>query len=78
MDYSVKTVVPAVVKVVNVISDIGHGGMKVARRVQESATPVVLEAASKWRQTVDTHIAPNVEKGINFVGQKAVEGMMSQ
>merc|ERR1711953_764894 len=68
-------VVPAVVKVVNVISDIGHGAQKVAKRVSKDAEPIIKSSAASWRRTVDEHIMPNVQSGLNYVGEKAVEGL---
>ena len=68
-------VVPAVVKVVNVISDIGHGAQKVARKVSKEAEPMIKHSAASWRRTVDEHIMPNVQSGLAFVGEKAVEGL---
>ena len=68
-------VVPAVVKVVNVISDIGHGAQKVAKRVSKDAEPIIKSSAASWRRAVDEHIMPNVQSGLNYVGEKAVEGL---
>ena len=67
--------VPAVVKVVNVISDIGHGAQKVAKRVSKDAEPIIKHSAATWRRTVDDHIMPNVQSGLNYMGEKAVEGL---
>ena len=63
-------VVPAVVKVVNVISDIGFGAQKVAKKVSKGAEPLILQSAAQWRKTVDHHIMPNVQDGLAFVGEK--------
>lgn len=52
------------VKVVNVISDIGHGAQIVAKPL-----------ASQWRKTVDDHIMPNVKEGLAFVGKQAAESV---
>ena len=44
--------VPAVIKVVNVISDIGHGAQKVARKAAKDAEPIIRGSAAQWRKTV--------------------------
>ena len=62
--------VPAVVKVVNTISDIGHGAQKVAQ-------PLIRHSAAHWRRTVDDHIMPNVKEGLTFVGEMAAEGIVT-
>jgi len=64
-------VVPAVVKVVNVISDIGHGANIVAKKVGKASQPLISEA--QWR--FDQHIMPSLNQGLAFVGEKAVEGV---
>jgi hypothetical protein len=64
VDYSVTNVVPAVVKVVNVISGISHGAQKVAARAAKKAQPVLQQSAATWRRTVDDHIVPNVKVGL--------------
>lgn len=69
--------IPAMVKVVNVISDIGHGAQKVAKKVSKDAQPLIDFSAAQWRRTVDDHIMPNVKTSLDFVGQKAVEGVDS-
>ena len=65
---------PAVVKVVNVISDIGFGAQKVAKKVSKNAEPLIMHSASEWRRTVDDHIMPYAQEGLNFVGEKAAQG----
>ena len=67
--------VPAVIKVVNVISDIGHGAQKVARKAAQDAEPLIRGSASAWRKTVDDHIVPGVKMGMDFMGEKAVESV---
>ena len=67
--------VPAVVKVVNVISDIGHGAQKEAKKAAKEAEPLIKQSAAQWRRTVDDYIMPNVETGLAYVGEKAVEGV---
>ena len=39
-------------KVVNVISDIGHGAQKVARKAAKEAEPIFRGSAAQWRKTV--------------------------
>ena len=56
-------VVPAVVKVVNVISDIGHGAQKVAKKVGKASQPLISHSAAQWRRTVDQHIMPGLNQG---------------
>jgi len=68
-------VVPAVVKVVNVISDIGHGAQKVAKKVGKASQPLISHSAAQWRRTVDQHIMPGLNQGLSFVGEKTVEGV---
>ena len=63
------------VKVVNVISDIGHGAQKVAKKAAQEAQPLIKHSAAQWRRTVDDHIMPNVKTGLAFVEGKAVEGV---
>ena len=70
-------VVPAVVKVVNVISDIGHGAQKVAKKVGKASQPLISHSAAQWRRTVDQHIMPSLNQGLAFVGEKAAEGLSS-
>ena len=55
-------VVPAVVKVVNVISDIGHGANIVAKKVGKASQPIIKEGAAQWRKTVDQHIMPSLNQ----------------
>ena len=62
-------------KVVNVISDIGHGAQKVARKAAKGAEPIIRGSAALWRKTVDEHIVPNVNEGLDFMGEKAVESV---
>ena len=56
-------VVPAMVKVVNVISDIGHGAQKVAKKVGKASQPLISHSAAQWRRTVDQHIMPGLNQG---------------
>ena len=46
-----------------------------AKRVSKDAEPIIKSSAASWRRTVDEHIMPNVQSGLNYVGEKAVEGL---
>ena len=48
-------------KVVNVISDIGHGAQKVARKAAKEAEPIIRGSAAQWRKTVGE--APKISFG---------------